>query len=174
MQQSTASTSVTGRRSFLTQIAWIGLGSVTAATITVSSIAALGNAFGRRGQAQDWNPLVTLSEIPENTPSRFNLSITETTGWLTNNSQEAVWVLKQGDNLTVFSAICPHAGCPIGLETGGFFCGCHGSRWTTNGDRIAGPAPRGLDKLPIRLRDNVLEVRYQKFKTGTATQEPLG
>jgi Rieske Fe-S protein len=174
MQQSTPSAVVTGRRSFLTQIAWVGLGAVTASTVTVASIATLGNAFGPRGQSQDWNPLVAVSEIPENKPSRFNLSVTETTGWLTNNSQEAVWVIKQGDKLNVFSAICPHAGCPIGLETGGFFCGCHGSRWTTDGERIAGPTPRGLDQLPVRLRDNVLEVKYQKFKTGTATPEPLG
>ena len=31
-----------------------------------------------------------------------------------------------------------------------FMCPCHGSQYTFDGTHIAGPAPRGLDPLPLR------------------------
>jgi cytochrome b6-f complex iron-sulfur subunit len=46
---------------------------------------------------------------------------------------------------------CPHLGCTvpyIGNE-GQFICPCHGSVYAYDGDRISGPAPHGLDAMPV-------------------------
>ena len=52
----------------------------------------------------------------------------------------------------IFSPICPHLGCYYNWSDAQnkFMCPCHGSQYTFDGTHIAGPAPRGLDPLPLR------------------------
>ena len=38
----------------------------------------------------------------------------------------------------------------------GFGCPCHGSQFDTEGNRIAGPAPRALDRYEFSIRDGHL------------------
>jgi Rieske Fe-S protein len=52
-----------------------------------------------------------------------------------------------------FNARCPHAGCPVAevLENT-IMCNCHGSTFDgSTGDRLEGPAPRGLEPVPIEV-----------------------
>jgi len=60
--------------------------------------------------------------------------------------------------VTGFSAICPHAGCPVGRQREQFICPCHESVFDgRTGARRSGPATRDLDRLPIAVRgDNVV------------------
>jgi len=58
--------------------------------------------------------------------------------------------------LLAFSKVCTHAGCPVGLYRAAarqLFCPCHQSTFDvlTGGNRIFGPAARGLPQLPIRI-----------------------
>lgn len=60
------------------------------------------------------------------------------------------------EGLLAFSKVCTHAGCPVGLYRAAarqLFCPCHQSTFDvlTGGNRIFGPAARGLPQLPIRL-----------------------
>jgi len=50
---------------------------------------------------------------------------------------------------------CPHLGCrvPFCESSGRFECPCHGSVYNLTGEYIAGPAPRGMDRFPIEIRD---------------------
>ena len=59
-----------------------------------------------------------------------------------------------------FSAICPHAGCPVAAIQGGLIiCPCHGSEFDiATGDVKAGPAPPGLAKLTATLSGSSVEV----------------
>ena len=52
----------------------------------------------------------------------------------------------------IFSPICPHLGCYYNWSDAQnrFMCPCHGSQYTFDGTHVAGPAPRGLDPLPLR------------------------
>jgi Rieske Fe-S protein len=47
---------------------------------------------------------------------------------------------------------CTHLGCRVRRDpaTGGFACPCHGSRFDRDGAVLAGPAPRALERLPVR------------------------
>lgn len=161
-----------GRRSFIGKLAWLAVGFVASATALIAGVTAFGPSLRRRSADEAWSPVATFPEIPESKPTRFNVVVTERAGWLANNTQEAVWVVRRGDQVVAFSAVCPHAGCPIGLEARGFFCSCHGSRWTVNGEKSGGPAPRNMDSLEARARGNIFEVKYQRFKTGIAQKEP--
>jgi menaquinol-cytochrome c reductase iron-sulfur subunit len=73
-------------------------------------------------------------------------------------------------SFVIFSSICPHLGCRYGwqAETKRFFCPCHGSQFEINGEKIAGPAPRGLDPLPFREQNGTAEITWIQYKSGTA------
>ena len=48
---------------------------------------------------------------------------------------------------------CVHLGCTVPWIAGEerFICPCHGSVYEYNGTRVSGPAPRGLDAMPVSL-----------------------
>lgn len=75
--------------------------------------------------------------------------------------------------IQALSAVCPHLGCAVGWDGKNFRCPCHGSRFTPDGDAIAGtgPAKRGLDPLPIEIKDGRLRVTWVRYKLDTASRE---
>src|SRR6266498_2683234 len=64
---------------------------------------------------------------------------------------------------------CPHLGCrvPFCESSGRFECPCHGSIYNIRGEYIQGPAPRGMDRFPIKIDgDRVL------VDTGSVVEGP--
>ena len=55
-----------------------------------------------------------------------------------------------------FSAVCTHLGCIIEYRADDkkFHCNCHGSIFDTNGQNIAGPAPRPLSPYRVQIKDD--------------------
>jgi Rieske Fe-S protein len=68
----------------------------------------------------------------------------------------------------MFSSICPHLGCRFNwvAEQNRFICPCHGSQFGAEGDKLAGPAPRGLDPLPFREANGQAQVTWIQYKSG--------
>jgi menaquinol-cytochrome c reductase iron-sulfur subunit len=68
----------------------------------------------------------------------------------------------------LFSTLCPHLGCEPKWNTsnapGRFFCPCHGSQFELEGNRVAGPAQRGMDPLPMRDASGVAQVEWITYK----------
>ncbi len=67
------------------------------------------------------------------------------------------------DGVVGFSAICTHAGCAVSgwkPTVCHFLCPCHGSIYdpAARGRVLAGPAPRPLPALPLRIDGNALTV----------------
>jgi menaquinol-cytochrome c reductase iron-sulfur subunit len=69
----------------------------------------------------------------------------------------------------VFSPICPHLGCYYNWSDAQnrFMCPCHGSQYTFDGTHVAGPAPRGLDPLPLREHNGTAEVTWIVYQSNT-------
>jgi cytochrome b6-f complex iron-sulfur subunit len=66
-----------------------------------------------------------------------------------------VFVFSESDGIYAISAICTHLGCIVSrLPDGQFDCPCHGSKFNTQGEVFAGPAPRGLDWIEVRQAPN--------------------
>ena len=60
-------------------------------------------------------------------------------------------------------------GLPLQLDRGAnkFMCPCHGSQYNFDGTHIAGPAPRGLDPLPLREQTGAAEVTWIQYQPNT-------
>ena len=70
---------------------------------------------------------------------------------------------RSADGVVAYSAICPHTGCEVvnwSAERQILECPCHNSQYDPKaGARvIAGPSPRGLAALPLRVADGKLVV----------------
>jgi Rieske Fe-S protein len=66
----------------------------------------------------------------------------------------------------IYSSICPHLGCRVNWfpDKKEFICPCHGSRYNFDGKKTYGPAPRGLDPLPLREKDGSAQVTWIQYK----------
>jgi cytochrome b6-f complex iron-sulfur subunit len=75
--------------------------------------------------------------------------------------EQRLFVFREGNVFHAISAVCTHLGCTVRAEalpqaerrtvegsplriTHRFLCPCHGSRYTGDGQNVAGPAPRPL------------------------------
>jgi cytochrome b6-f complex iron-sulfur subunit len=84
--------------------------------------------------------------------------------------------------LFALSQACPHLACrvPYCEASGRFQCPCHGSEFTLAGEWLNGPAPRGLDRYPIQIRDGLVVVDTRELMEGPKQgvldhfREPLG
>jgi cytochrome b6-f complex iron-sulfur subunit len=63
------------------------------------------------------------------------------------------------DAFTALTAICTHEGCTItGFDTPVYVCPCHGSRYSTSGTVVMGPANNALRQFTTRFANNVLTI----------------
>jgi len=87
----------------------------------------------------------------------------------------AAWVQRtKEDKLVALSAVCPHLGCGIGWEpiTRNFLCPCHDSRFSPDGTKLTGPSERGMDPLPLEIKDGRVQLTWIRYKLGSTTPEP--
>ena len=94
--------------------------------------------------------------------------------WATFEQKELIYIHRSAQDITVFSAICPHAACLIRKNDAGFGCPCHKSSFASDGIVLAGPSPRSLDRLDTKMQDGRLYVKYERFRPGTKTKEMVG
>lgn len=60
-------------------------------------------------------------------------------------------VIRESDGgIRAFSAVCTHAGCTVGYESGTIVCPCHGGEYSAEtGEVIAGPPPAPLEPRKV-------------------------
>ncbi|GAC1659423.1 MAG: hypothetical protein NVS9B12_12570 [Vulcanimicrobiaceae bacterium] len=88
-------------------------------------------------------------------------------GFETVKGVEPYKVVNMG--FVMFSPICPHLGCYYNYDAAQnkFLCPCHGSVYTFEGAHISGPAPRGLDPLPLQEKSGRAEVMWIRYQDST-------
>ncbi len=162
------------RRSFLGILSGLitaGIGAVMATTIGRYAFSPI---FSKGAEAgPEWSDLGPISSLEEGKLIKKTVTVAQDAGWGKFQAQRAVWVVRKGESVKVFSGVCPHLGCSVNTEAEKFVCACHGSYWDTDGNTTAGPTPRGLDLLEHRVENDKLEVRYQYFKQGVSNKEVL-
>jgi Rieske Fe-S protein len=87
-----------------------------------------------------------------------------------------VWLRKKGDQVEALNAECPHLGCRVGYQKDKktFGCPCHSSSFSIDGQRLGGPAPRGMDPLQVRVKDGAVEVQFIRYRAQTKERIEIG
>ncbi len=133
--------------------------------------------FAKTGEA-GWSDLGPAEQYHSlAVPLRRVVKIQDIDGWRQTISQHVVYVTEgpQG-NLRVLTAVCPHLGCEVAWnpQLNEFKCPCHGGTFKASGKYISGPPPRGMDTLPIMVRNGRLMVRYEYFRNLVPEKEVIG
>jgi menaquinol-cytochrome c reductase iron-sulfur subunit len=157
----------TARRSFVGILVGVGAAAVGALLAVPLVRFALYPLFARTSDTalSDLGPVDSFSNL--SAPLQKMISISQRDGWRESVSEKPVYVVKDAQGqLKVLSTVCPHLGCevPWNTQKQQFLCPCHGSAFTADGTRIAGPTPRGLDSLDTTVQNGHLMVRYQYFR----------
>ena len=78
--------------------------------------------------------------------------------WVYNTGKPSTDWLAADAMFIVFSNRCMHLGCPVAAALSGFACPCHGGQYNQEGQRIAGPPIRPLDRYEWQVKDDQLMV----------------
>ncbi|MFI5398634.1 MAG: ubiquinol-cytochrome c reductase iron-sulfur subunit [Candidatus Binatia bacterium] len=64
-----------------------------------------------------------------------------------------LFITRERNQFHVISAVCTHLGCTVEWKEklAEFDCPCHGSKFKSDGERFAGPAPRPLTWHPLSV-----------------------
>ena len=165
------------RRRVLSILA-VGAGALVTALVSVPLVGQVLTPLRRRraeGEA-GWHPVGRLDDFAEGQPERVAVSTTVKDGWAQSTVDQAAWVLRGGDAVTVLSGTCPHLGCSVRLAPTGrsLQCPCHESEFGPDGAYRRGPARRGLDPLPSRVVDGRVEIRWVDYEPWIAERRPVG
>lgn len=131
------------------------------ATVGVPALISLLSPILKQKTAPRWREVGTLDEFPVGkvTKAVFDPSRRD---WAGSIREKGVYVWRKGDDeFVVFSRSCTDVGCPVNYDEGSrcFFCPCHGGIFSQDGERMAGPPPRGLYRYEARIREGqVLEI----------------
>lgn len=82
--------------------------------------------------------------------------------WAGLSSQSASWLRRVSkDKFIAFAINCTHLGCPVRWMPDAeiFLCPCHGGVYNKDGSYAAGPPPHGLNRYPVRIRNNQVEIQ---------------
>jgi menaquinol-cytochrome c reductase iron-sulfur subunit len=162
------------RRGF---VGWaVGLG--TGFVALVIGIPVLGSVAKGSAQAQpgEYVRVADVSAIPTGEPYGISFVETSQDAYLYAQVPHSVYALKKSDtDITVYSPVCPHLGCQVFFDRqqNQYICPCHASVFAEDGARISGPAPRGLDVLPSKIKDGGLYVQWVVYKPGVPVKIPV-
>ncbi len=148
------------RRGFLGKLMAVVIGGVVS---MVPLLAGLYTIFDplRRKSAQGAPLFVARLDAlkPGGPPQRFPVIADRTDAWnrYPKDAIGAVYLqlLPDGQTISSFNVICPHAGCAVSYNAaeGLYKCPCHTSDFNADGSVKAGPSPRGMDKMETEIRD---------------------
>ena len=175
---STPAPAASTRRGFLGTLTFV-LGGAMAALASVPVLGGVLSPLRRAKQApaEPAIPVGAVADFRVGVPRRVELVRAVQDAWSRSEgaSVGAAWVTRHADGtFTALSTVCPHLGCAVNASgEGGFSCPCHTSSFAATGERLAGPAPRGLDALTVEVRDKEVLVHHRRFKQGVPHREEV-
>ncbi|HUK44204.1 MAG TPA: ubiquinol-cytochrome c reductase iron-sulfur subunit [Gaiellaceae bacterium] len=166
-------------RNVFLEASTLGLGAVIGGLVTLPVLGfMIGPAFLKQGvKLSDLGPITDFPEgqflITTFTSNAQEGTVSRRTAFVRNNG-----FLGTQPSFTVISNHCAHLGCPvepngvplyketkrfrdvtmIPVLPSGFGCPCHGGQYDTEGNRIAGPPVRGLDRYAFSIVNGHLMV----------------
>jgi len=128
---------------------------------------------GSSASPESWIDAGPLEKLPAGRWIGMVLRLRHPDQWRVDEREVTVYLRRAGDDVEALSAICPHTGCLVRPRDEGFVCPCHESAFGSEGESLAGPSPRSLDRLETRLERGRVKVHHQLFRTGVPDERPL-
>ena len=165
-------------RSKFLELSTLGVGGLIGGIVTAPAIGfMIGPAFLKQGvKEHDIGPLTNFPEgkyvVVTFTLDAKQGEVSRRAAYVRNNGQ-----LNNLPSFTIISNHCAHLGCPVQpngpldnsstkhfqdatltptISIAGFGCPCHGGQYDTEGNRIAGPPVRALDRYSFSIRNGNL------------------
>jgi len=164
------------RRGFLKFVS-VALGGLVGVVLAIPAIQFI--VFPARRKVvegpEDLLPVANADEVGEK-PVRVEITAkVQRDAWakVDNVRLGAAWLVRDGDRIRAFSTTCPHLGCAVDFDpkADSFRCPCHTSAFDKGGNRVSGPAKRGMDPLEAKVEDGQVLVRFRRFKPDVPERE---
>lgn len=148
------------RRRLLARIA-AGAGGITALLAGIPFIGFLFAPAARRTPPV-WRAVGSVDEFAIGETVKVIYVDPEPLPWAGFAGRNAAWLRRSGEReFIAFSTYCTHTGCPVRWTEGAqmFMCPCHGGTFHSDGSVAAGPPPRPLDRLSVRVQNGQVEIQ---------------
>ncbi len=148
------------RRQFVGGVVGI-VGAIMSAAVGLPIVGYLISPALKKPGGREWIPLGTASALEPGVPALFTFSQLRQVGWKRTKINYAVYAIADDTgNVTVFSDDCTHLSCKVHWEPerGAFICPCHDGVFDREGDVVAGPPPRPLDRFEATVQDGQLMI----------------
>lgn len=149
------------RRNFMEAAIW-GIGGLIGIGFGVSAVAYVVGPSLKSQQTQTWMRLGPTSKVEMGVPTLFTFTIQTQAGWISSTQEVSVYILTtDGRTYIAMSNICTHLGCHVRWieDQQEFFCPCHNGQFNIDGQVIAGPPPRPLDRYNVMVENDQLFVQ---------------
>ncbi len=169
-----------GTRRGLLKLVTVALGTLVGAVLAAPALRFIAFPLVTRRkivEGPDEPVPVALAEAVGDKPLRAEVTIAQQRdAWakMANVRLGAVWLVRSGGDIRAFTTTCPHLGCAVDYDARAdrFKCPCHGSVFDRDGNRVSGPAKRGMDPLEARIdADGRVAVRFRRFKPDVPERE---
>lgn len=159
------------------------IGAVGAFMTLAAGIPVIGSfvspALRGRSKKGNWTNLGSVEAFTPGEPRLIQFSLSQQDGWVASRFPKAVWVVREEDkeSFVCYNSRCTHLGCAVDWKEGhkgeAFYSPCHGGVFTIEGEVIAGPPPRPLDRLDYKIEDGKLLVNYLDFQLGVPEKKAI-
>lgn len=109
--------------------------------------------------AGGWVDAADLTQLKLRTPEEVAFRRVRMDGWKIISEKSTAWVVRLAENdVVAFAPQCTHLGCAYRFDEGKgeFLCPCHTSNFSIEGKVLNGPAPRPLDRMPVKVEGSRL------------------
>jgi menaquinol-cytochrome c reductase iron-sulfur subunit len=110
-------------------------------------------------KADPWVEAGDVSALAGGRPVELVFRRNRIDGWKINSQRDTAWVVRgSGGQTTAFGPQCTHLGCAYHWDDARneFVCPCHNSRFGLDGQVLAGPATRPLDRYETKIQGGKL------------------
>lgn len=156
------------RRDFIKVTTGI-VGSLIGAAVGLPAIYYLVDPAFKAGGKEGWIPIGKLEDMQVGLPYPFSFTRVQVNGWERTATSHAGFALRRSEDpsdLLILNSRCTHLACTVNWnETAqAYLCPCHDAKFNSNGEVLAGPPPRPLDRYDqFRLsEEGVLEILYSE------------
>jgi len=149
-----------GRKDFLSLTIY-AIGGLISFAIGIPAVAYILGPALKKADDQNWIPLGAASKVELGVPTLFKARVEQKAGWITNEQELSFYVLTDnGRDYVAMSNVCTHLGCRVRWVENQeqFFCPCHNAVFDKEGEVVAGPPPKPLDRFDVKVENDQLFV----------------